>query len=325
MLFVGANRIAKYQGKRKTIRIIFLLISLSGLLLLSISWVPFVILLYKPYSLVSTTNVAKIHRQSVPLIGILDNPSTSDVYRFSEPDLVPIAFYTLRDCSSDDSFMDVEINETMTVNFSSSTDKSKAVTELYLLGNTTLTLDITTDVILTYATNHCIAFVLVYDDLSNYINFISNHSGKNFYHKECIVNEDSQTINITFNKPSYYYIGVYTDIPTEATTFTLHFLGTYLQYDISNENAVCSIASINELSCKFSLNTNSWSQEICIVGSVSPSTRIKGTTVNFYTPAISPIKVVLYALILPMTILILIYTPILFVYYCYFRDRYFVH
>ncbi|XP_064398878.1 uncharacterized protein LOC135345382 isoform X2 [Halichondria panicea] len=189
-------------------------------------------LLYDSYSLVvGTTNVAQIHRQSVPLIGIPDNPSTFDSLSFSEPtngtDFVPISFYTLWNCFYDDAFIDVEITETLNVNFDSPTDKSKPVTELYLLGNTTLTVDITTEIVPNYLTNSCIAFLLVFDNFNKFWNFNSNpFLVEDFYYKECIENNKSQTMNITFVKRSYYYIGVYTDIPTEATTFSLHFLRT---------------------------------------------------------------------------------------------------
>ena len=292
------------------------------------------------YLLVGTTSVAQIHRQSVPLIGTLDNPSTFDSVRFSEPtngtDFVPISFYTLRNCSSSAAFIDVEINEMVIVNFGSSTDKSKAVTELYLARNTTIIVDVITDVIPTYATNHCVAFLLVYDDFSNYINFVSNSEEleNNFYHKECIVNEDSQTMNISFNTPSYYYIGVYTDIPTEATTFSLHFLGTFFQYNISNRNAGCSIDSIVAfLSCEFSPNTNSMSKETCIVGSVPPSITslgIKGSNVNFYTAVVSATKSVIYSS-LPIIIVVCIICIVSSTYCCCWcyqtktKDRYFLH
>ncbi len=255
--------------------------------------------------------------ESVPLIGILDNPSTFDNLRFSEPtngiDLVPISFYTLRNCSFEDSLINVKINETRTVNFGFPTDKSKAVTELYLLGNTTLTLHVTTEVIPNYLTGHCIAFLLVFDDFNKFFNFTSSYFlVEEFYYKECIANEKSQTMNITFDKPSYYYIGVFTHIPTEVDTFFLHFLGTYLQYDISKGNAVCSISSLGALSCDFSLNTNQQLQT-CIVGSVPPSTVLSGiktTTVDFYTAVNSQAKIGAYfflPLLFFMIIMIFIY------------------
>ncbi len=226
-----------------------------------------------------------IHRQSVPLIAIHD-PSTYFVrvseIRETSRDVVPITFYTLSNCSSKDSYIDVEINEIVAVTFGSPTDYGKAVTELYMLGNTTISIDITTEVVPQYSADYCIAYLLVFDDLNNYFSFISS-SGANGYYQECIVNEQSQTKNLTFDKPSYYYIGVFRNIPTEATTFSLHFLGTYLQYDISKGNAVCSIDSIDALSCEFSLNTN---QPACIVGSVRPADPLFGiklATIGYYT------------------------------------------
>ncbi len=248
--------------------------------------------LYNGYSFVGTTDVVQIHRQSVPLIAI-HNLSANFIRlaEINETDLVPISFYMLNDCSSKDVFIDIKINEIVTVKFGSPTNKSKAVTELYMLGNTTLTVDITTVVISNFSTNHCIAFFLVFDSVNKFSNFISSFSlDKEFYHKECIANEKSQTMNITFNKPSYYYIGLYTDIPTEATTFSLHFLGTYLQYEISNGNAVCTIDSLDNLNCDFSPNILNTNQQSCIVGSVPPIYTdtpfgVKRATVALYTAA----------------------------------------
>ncbi len=271
--------------------------------------------LYDGYSLTGPVSVAQIHRQSVPLFGTVDL-SNVDSVKLTEtrgPDFIPTSFYAGH-CS----FIDVEINETVIVNFGP-TDKSKAVTEFYLARNTTISLDITTEVL--PSTNSCIAFLLVYDNFSNYINFISNSSGENFYYKECIVNETFQAKNLTFDKPSYYYIGVYTDIPAEVTTFSLHFLGTYLQYDISNRSAGCSIPTLDTLSCKFSPNTNSMSQKICIVGFVPPtitSLGIKGSTVNFYTAAVSDTKINTY-FFLPLIIYIVFIFGIVISICCYWR------
>ena len=184
--------------------------------------------LYDRYLLVGTTDVVQIHRQSVPLIAIQD-PSTNFV-RLSEisgTDLVTIIFYKLSDCSSSAAFMDVEFNEMVNVSFSSPTIKSKAVTELYLAENTTLTVNITTNV---PSTNSCFIALVVFDDFTNYLNFISSSSLDNYYFMDCIANEKSRTKILMFNRPSYYYIGVYTDFPTEATTFSLHLVG----WDISS-------------------------------------------------------------------------------------------
>ncbi len=240
---------------------------------------------YNGYSLVGTAGVALIHRQSIPLIAIHD--LSTRFFRFSEissTDLVPITFYELSDCSS---FIDVEIDEIVTVSFDSPTDKSKAVTELYMLGNTTISIDITTEVLPQYPPDSCFTGLVVFDDLSNYLDFISTSSlVNNYYYLECIANENSQTKSITFNKTSYYYIGVFTNIPAEVTTYTSHFLGTYLQYDISNRKALCTINSHDVLRCDlFSLDTNSFSH-ICIVGSVRPTDPLFGirlATIGYYT------------------------------------------
>ncbi len=267
-----------------------------------------------------TTSVVQIHRQSVPLITIHD--LSTHLVRLTEfgTDLVPITFYTLSDCSSLDSFINVEINEF--VNFSSLTNKTKAATELYLVRHTTLTVDITTDVIPTYATNHCIAFLLVFDNFDNFLNFTSSSFlDEEFYYKECIVNEQLQMKILTFDKLSYYYIGVYTDIPTEATTFSLHFLGTYLQYDISNRDAVCTIDSIDALSCGFAPNTN---QQTCIVGSVPPistDTPFQVTVSYYIYTAVKYSEA--YIFFIPL----LIVTPFFFwiffwfCYCCYYRTK----
>ena len=283
-------------------------------------------LLYDGYSLVGTTNVAQIHRKSVPLIGILDNPSTFDSLRFSVPtnrtDFVPISFYTLRNCSSSAAFIDVDINEIVTASFDSLTEKSKAVTELYLASNTTLTVDITTEVLSNYSVGHCNAFLLVFDDFNNFLNFISSSSlVENFYYKGCIENNKSQAMIMTFDKPSYYYIGVYTDIPIEATTFSLHFLGTYLQYNISNENAGCSIDSRDDLSCEIKLYPNT-NQQTCIVGSIPPSATLLGikvTAVDFYAAVNSDTSINFY-FYLPLIFLTIVICIVFFV-YCYPKFR----
>ncbi len=265
--------------------------------------------LYDRYSLVDTTSVMQIHRQTVPLIAIHDlSTKFIRLSEISRTDVVPISFYTLSDCFSDDSFIDVEVDEIVTVNFGS-TDKTKAVTEFYLLRNTTLTLNITTDVIPTYATNHCIAFLLVFNNFDKFFNFIlssSLESDENYYYKGCIANEQSQTMNMAFNKPSYYYIGVYTDIPTEVATFSLHFLGTYLQYDISNKDAVCTIDSRDALSCEFSPENN---QQTCIVGSVPPISTVTpfGVNVSSYAAANSDAAVDAYFFIPLMVTFVVLY------------------
>ncbi len=125
-------------------------------------------------------------------------------------------------------------------------------------------------------------------------------------------------MNITFDKPSYYYIGVYTDIPTEATTFSFHFLGTYLQYNISNGNAVCSIDSLDNVNCDFSPNINQ-QFKTCMVGFVPPSTMLSGirtTTVDFSTAVESQAKIQLYfflPLIVFVSLLLLILMILLLV------------
>ncbi len=243
---------------------------------------------YDDYSLVNTTSVALIHRQSVPLIATHD--LSTKFFRFSEisgTGVVPITFYELSNCSS---FIDVDIDEIVTVSFDSPTDKTKAVTELYMLGNTTISIDIATEVLPQYSPDSCLAALIVFDDLNNYLNFISNSEfspgANNYYLFECIANTKSQTKSITFDRPLYYYISVYTDIPAEVTTYTLHFLGTYLQYDISNRDALCTIDSRDALSCDFrSLDTNSLRQ-VCIVGSVPPTDLLFGirlVTLGYYT------------------------------------------
>ncbi len=277
-------------------------------------------LLYDGYSLINTTIVAQIHRKSVPLIGILDNPSTFDSVRFSEStngtNLVPINFHTLRNCFSSAAFIDVDINEIVTVSFDSPTKKSKPVTELYLARNMTLTVAITTEVLSNYSVGHCNAFLLVFDDFNN-LNILSSSLVENFYYKGCIENNKSQVMIMTFDKPSYYYIGVYTDIPTEATTFSLHFLGTYLQYNISNENDGCSIDSRDDLSCEIYPNTN---QQTCIVGSVPPTLLgIKVTAVDFYAAVNSDTSINIY-FYLPLTFLTIIICIVFFV-YCYPKFR----
>ena len=275
---------------------------------------------YDGSSLVGTTIVAQIHRKSVPLIKKLDNPSAFDSLRFSEPTnrtyLVPISFYTLRNCSS---FINIEMNETMTVNFDSLTNYGKAVTELYLLGNTTLTVDITTEIVPNYLTDYCIAFLLVFDDFDKFLHFtLNSFLVEDFYYKGCIENNKSQAMIMTFDKPSYYYIGVYTDIPIEVTTFSLHFLGTYLQYDISNENAGCSINSLDNVKCDFSLNTNQQLQS-CIVGFVLPGVVLSGiqrTTVDFYTAVDSRAEIAI-----PYFSFIILCLGFLFIIYC-IQSRY---
>ncbi len=251
---------------------------------------------YDDYSLLNTTSVALIHRQSVPLIAIHD--LSTKFIRLSEisgTGVVPISFYQLSDCSS---FIDVEINEIVTVSFDSPTDKSKAVTELYMLGNTTISIDIITEVLPQYPPDSCSTGLVVFDDLNNYLNFISTSSlVNNYYYLECIANKNSQTMSITFDKPSYYYIGVFTNIPTEVTTYTSHFLGTYLQYDISNWDALCTINSHDALSCDLiSLHTNSFSH-ICIVGSVRPTDPLFGirlVTIGYYTADYSDAEIDTY-------------------------------
>ncbi len=161
-----------------------------------------------------------------------------------------------------------------------------------MLRNTTISIDITTKVLPQYSPNYCLAALIVFDDLNNYLNFISNSESLlgaknvNYYLFECITNTKSQTKSITFDRPLYYYISVYTDIPTEVTTFSLHFLGTYLQYDISNRDALCTIDSRDALSCDLhSLDTNSLRQ-VCIVGSVPPTDLLFGirlVSLGYYT------------------------------------------
>ena len=250
---------------------------------------------YDDYSLVNTTSVALIHRQSVPLIATHDLSTKS--FRLSEisgTGVVPITFYELSDCSS---FADIEFNEIVTVSFDSPTVKTKAVTELYMLGNTTISIDITTEVLPQYSPDSCFTGLVVFDDLNNYLNFISNSESSlganNYYLVECIANKISQTKSITFNKTSYYYISVFTDIPTEVATYTLHFLGTYLQYDISNRDALCTIDS-RALSCD--LYSHSFSQ-ICIVGFVPPTDllfRIRLITLGYYTADSSKAEIDVY-------------------------------
>ncbi len=99
--------------------------------------------LYDGYSLVGTTSVAQIHRQSVPLIGVLNGAVSVRLTEIGGTEIVLIKFYVLPYCSSKDSFQSLAINETTTVGFDSPTVKSKSLTEWYFFDNTTLVTTIT--------------------------------------------------------------------------------------------------------------------------------------------------------------------------------------
>ena len=103
--------------------------------------------LYNPFSLVSTINIVQIHRPSVVLLGLSSDVNNIVRFTVNGPDFFSISVHTLNDCSSDDSFESIEVNETITVRFNFPTEKTKSLTEWYFLENITLSVTVTTEVL----------------------------------------------------------------------------------------------------------------------------------------------------------------------------------
>ncbi len=243
---------------------------------------------YDGYSLISAISVTQIHRPSIPFIGAFDTAASIQLQEVSDPDIVPIQFYTLRQCFSQDSLMTINIDETSKVTFDSPTEKSKGLTEWYFLENTTLSVTITTEALPSYPADQCIAFLVVFSDFSSFKNFILTSSLESYYFIKCIANYGSQTSNINVRDKSYYYFGVYSDIPTEVGAVSVNFFGSYYQYDLSNLTFDCFLSSSNSLSCNFSPNPTFFSQNSCIVGFISPTDTVSGVRkadVGFFAAA----------------------------------------
>ncbi len=276
---------------------------------------------YNGFSLVSTTSVAQIHRPSVPLITAYNGTNRVRLTVIDGSD-IPISFYVLSQCSVQDFFVSVEVSETVTVSFDSPTEKSKSLTEWYFLGNTTLTTTITTDVLPGNSTDQCIAFLVVFNDFDQFSNFIANSFiNENSLFKVCISNTLFQTHTIIFDQESYYFLGLYSDIPAEVGTFSVHFSGSYLQYNMSTVQ--CSMEGVN---CDFS--ANSFSEDACIVGFVPPVDvvfGVKEANVTFNTAAL-PDSLVDYVFFVPLICYILLFSVFIVIWlqcrrFCKHRSR----
>ncbi len=245
--------------------------------------------LYNGYFLAGTTSVSQIHRPSVPLIGSLKGAVSVRLTEIRGTQIVPILFYVLPQCSSQSSYKNLNVNETFKVTFDSPTEKSKGLTEWYFLENTTLTVAITTEALPNYPADHCIAFLVAFDDFNSFKNFLTtSFLSENYVYKRCVASIMSQTTDLPFEKQSYYYFGMYSDIPNELDAFSVHFSGSFLQYNILNLPLACSIDSPFSISCEFFPNANSFTQDACIVGSILPIStlsEVNEATVTLHTAA----------------------------------------
>lgn len=248
---------------------------------------------YNPFSLISTTNVAQIHQQSIPLIGKLNmNMGHLLRLRVLESHTLPISFYISQQCSAQDSYKIKNVNEIVTVGFSSSVE-SRKLTEWYFIGNTTVNTIITTQILPTYPIIFCLAFLVIFDDVHKFNDFLQSPSleEENYLFTECIINMRSQTNTYFLDKESYYFVGLYSEIPTEVGSFTVEFSGSYFEYEFSNSAIICSLNSLDDTICQFSSSRDSLSEDACIVGFIPETdkvqSQVKGATVRFETATLS--------------------------------------
>ena len=242
--------------------------------------------------------MVQLHQPSVPLIGKVNKSlfvKLTYTVNGTSNDL-PISFYVLQQCSAQDSFIRVEVNDVMAITFNSLvTERSKSLSDWYFLENTTLTVTITTDVLPSYPADQCIAFLVGFNDFNKFASFIMSSSLKNdYYFKECITNERFQVKILTFSNQSYYYLGLYINISTEVSIFVVHINGSYLQYNTSKPITACSATPLST-SCQFSPDVIS--QDTCLVGLVPPTNTFSGAptaTVDVFTAVDSDSTIALY-------------------------------
>ena len=249
---------------------------------------------YNNRSFTSTTSISLIQNPSLPLIGTINDISGKDSVRFVQSvgtDIVPVSFYALSisNCLSGNSFVSIPINETIRLGFGSLNGNSKEVTEWYMLNGSNINMNVDIETISDTASVNCLAKVIIFDDYFSFILFISEGIWYEKYSEVCIT-EKTSSINWIFNKNSYFYFGIYTDIPTEIKTVTLYYFSTYHQYDLSNAVMGCSI-SVTQTTCDVQLSEiNVNSQSICFVGSVSSNEAILGLRqayTDFYIATLS--------------------------------------
>ncbi len=267
--------------------------------------------------------MVQLHQPSVPLIGKVNKSlfvKLTYTVNGTSNDL-PISFYVLQQCSAQDSFIRVEVNDVMAITFNSLvTERSKSLSDWYFLENTTLTVTITTDILPNYPADQCIAFLVGFNNFNKFASFILSSSLKNdYYFKECITNEPFQAKNLTFSNQSYYYLGLYSNISTEVGVFVVRINGSYLQYNTSKAITTCSTTP----SCQFSPDVIS--QDTCLVGLVPPTNTFSGAptaTVDVFTAVDSDSTIALYffspliAIMLFTIFIVIVFIVILLLLFC---------
>ena len=233
---------------------------------------------YNNRMLSTSTNISLIQNPSSVLIGTVDDVSGIDSVRFNETketDVIPVDFYALNlsSCLLDDLIANIPINNTIWLNFDSLNVRSKAVIEWYLLSGSKINVHI--DIVTTSdsVSVDCYLTLIVFDSYYQFVDFITQEIWLNSHSAVCI-SEKKSLQNFNFTRNSYYYFGVYTNIPGEIETVSLRFVGNYRQYNLSNAMIGCSL-STSQTSCDIKAS-NINLQSACFVGSIPANKAILG-------------------------------------------------
>lgn len=275
--------------------ILFLLFLLLGI---------FGAVFYNNQSLLISTNISQIQRQSMPFITSFQLQGYSLTFsEASEMRIVPVTLFAFPNCSNSFIVRD-SISETVSVTFGSEAT-TVMVTEWYLLSNSSFNVSFDIQLISNNTEMECFVNFVIFDNLQQYNNFISQENWTNSYNEFCIKNTTS-LVNMHFDRNSYYYFGLYTMNPAGIGRVSVRLTGFYLHYNVENNVPLgCTIATLqmgtssSPQSCTIEINqisVFSSDNSVCIVGNIPRMSLgpAQLATINVYSAAEAGVLVDVY-------------------------------
>lgn len=221
-------------------------------------------------SLDGTSFIQQIQEEAVTIIARINTAGLNSVTFIEsfDTELIPIDFYA---GNCEDEFINSEnihiISRSMLPSPGSSID------ERYILNGSMLTILTNFQIRNISFQIDCFATLVVFDDVTQYLEFLDVGTWTQSYVDFCIRNNTS-THNFTVTESSFYYTGLSIPLPsTIVGSVENTIIGTVYEYSIARFMSGCSISASSSTSCSFqlsSLNLQGVSQ-LCVLGVVTPS------------------------------------------------------
>ena len=239
-------------------------------------------LVYDAYSRIGSTTIQQ-EQEAVLFIGEVYISYTSSV-TFSErieTELVPISFYA-GNCTDKLIVKEIDLHS----NFSPVS--ANRLDERYLLNgsNLTFTIGITNS----NSTIDCVATLVIFDNYTQYTEFIDFGTWTQSYIEFCI-RSDTSMHNLIAQNSAYYYSGLYVTVPSSITDVDYSIVGNIYQYNVPGFMFGCSISSALNTTCTFQLSDLDVEglDKLCVLGSIpsiNNATMARKATIGFSTKLI---------------------------------------